>query len=163
MIITASILILLFTLTMYKSCRGSTFLFITILQTLLIISNVGAIAAVITGNEASRLAEKMQDEAELKDKFHTIVLIDNIFVVLRDAGLNETIWIFSLRYWAISFVIPWQLKMRDTPQWFITISTTLFILGLILNFVAPLGYAYYGAKINYSLTLGSEAEIEKEY
>ena len=84
-----------------------------------------------------------------------------MFITIRDAGLNEAVWVFSLRYWVISFVIPWQLKSQDTPKSFLILSTTLFVLGLILNLIAPVGYSYYGYEINNTLTLTDEVQIEK--
>ena len=29
------------------------------------------------------------------------------FVIMRDGCINEAIWLFSFRYWSISFVMPW--------------------------------------------------------
>lgn len=104
-----------------------------------------------------------EPDPELKDQFRHTVLIANIFVLMRDGGLNEAVWIFSIRYWAISFVIPWQLKSKDTPKNFLIFQSTLFIVGLILNFLAPAGYAYYGIKVNDTLTLEDLQLMEETY
>ena len=74
--------------------------------------------------------------------------VEAVMVVLRDGCLNEAICYFSLRYWAISFVIPWQLEKKEFPRWWKVIYPLTFTLGLLLNFIIPFLYGYYAFRIN---------------
>ena len=40
------------------------------------------------------------------DDFIRACTIEDIFEILKDVTLNEAIWCFAMRYWAISYVIP---------------------------------------------------------
>jgi hypothetical protein len=71
--------------------------------------------------------------------------------VIRDLCLNEAVWFFSFRYWAISFVMPWQLKGIKVPNWYKILALITFFTGVILNAVFPFLYNYYGKRLNNSL------------
>ena len=48
-------------------------------------------------------------DGDSNDPFIRACTIEVIFEMLRDVALNEAIWCFAMRYWAISYVIPRQL------------------------------------------------------
>ena len=85
---------------------------------------------------------------------------ESAFVVVRDVSLNEAIWLFSFRYWAISFAIPWQLSGKERPTWFNVVAVLLFSVGVISNFIVPVLYSYYAFKLNNALAKGEDAHSQ---
>ena len=71
--------------------------------------------------------------------------------MFRDSCMNEAIWLFSYRYWHISFVIPWKLQSLETPRWFIWLSNAIWFVGCLANLCVPVAYASLGWFLNSSL------------
>ena len=102
-------------MTLYRAIKGPAYNFIIILLTLLLVSNIGSICAstylykdlVFTQNLAEAIREGTPlSDLSVKEGVRDLE-IEAVMVVIRDGCLNEAICYFSLRYWAISFVIPW--------------------------------------------------------
>ena len=56
-IITSSCLIVIYAFSMYKACKGTSFVFIITLQVLFILSNVGALTSCILEQKSARLGQ----------------------------------------------------------------------------------------------------------
>ena len=111
--ILASILIILYLITLYKVCKGSGFAFIITLIVLLVFSNLGYIGTSTFDHKAGYLANHhyyYPDDYFDVESFINLLQTSSIFVIFRDGCMNEAIWLFSYRYWTISFVIPWQIN-----------------------------------------------------
>ena len=74
---------------------------------------------------------------------------------LSNLLLNLAIWVFSFRYWKISFVIPMQLAGKEATGVFRAVCFTIFTLGFLLNLLVPVLNSYYGFKINEGVTEGA--------
>jgi len=80
---------------------------------LLLVSNLGAIGAVILGHFADKMIDDYESgstttlDLSLLTKYFDW---ESFMACLRDLCLNEAFWFFSFRYWAISFAMPWKLK-----------------------------------------------------
>ena len=64
-IITSSCLIVIYAFSMYKACKGTSFVFIITLQVLFILSNIGAITSCILEQKANRLGQQLQSDDTL--------------------------------------------------------------------------------------------------
>ena len=109
-----SLLVCLYSMTLYKAIVGTRFIFVICLSATLMVSNLGSVCAVLTAHWADLLLAdytKGFPAATIDlEKFTTLINFETIAVVLRDGCLNEAVWIFSFRYWIISFLMPWQMK-----------------------------------------------------
>ena len=155
-IILNSLLICAYLVTLYRAVKGPAYSFIIILLTLLLVSNIGSVCTVTYNHKVSVFSESLVEaleagtplsEVSLKEGVHYLD-IEAGMVFLRDGFFNEAICFFSLRYWAISFVIPWQLERKEFPKWWKVVHPMTFTLGLLLNFLIPFMYGYYAFRIN---------------
>lgn len=65
-----------------------------------------------------------------------------VFRLLEEVCMNEAIWLFSFRYFTISFVVPWRLQEKEEPRWFSCVIFLGFALGCLANLMIPLAYIY---------------------
>ena len=86
---------------------------------------------------------------------------ESFMVCLRDVCLNESIWFFSFRYWAISFAMPWKLKQIEMPRTFKILAFSIFLIVVLLNIIFPILYAYYGFLLNTAIDSESKEEAER--
>lgn len=166
-IVTSSILIILYSLVLYRSCKGTSFTFIMTLIVLLLVSNFAAIGTVTLGHFASDLIDDYDGSTISSSDLTLLTKYFNwecVTVCVRDTCLNEAIWLFSFRYWAISFAMPWKLKNIVLPTSFKIMAFSIFLIFGLLNIIFPLLYAYYGLKLNKEINAPDEAaSIEAEF
>ena len=91
------------------------------------------------------------------ENFVNFLTMQCYFDVFRYTCMNEAFWLFSFRYFTISFVIPWQLKQVEEPRWFRWVIFLGFLLGCLANVAIPVAFTWVTFKINGSLKK-SEAE-----
>ena len=158
-----SILILAYLTTLYRTCKGKSFGFITFLIIMLILSNAGYMVNAIYDHKAAYLAGKIIDNPEdltYVDNYIKILKFQTIFILFRDVCFNEAIWLFSFRYWTISFVIPWQLRSEPVSKSYRVITFIILITGILLNFFIPFTYAYCYFRLNNSLDKSYDRIVE---
>lgn len=103
-------LVCLYSLTICKAVQGTRFVFVICLSVSLLLSNIGSVFAVLTGHWGDLLitnSQKNPDQTLDINKLTRILDWETFCWVLRDSCLNEAVWIFSFRYWIISFLMPW--------------------------------------------------------
>ena len=131
---------------------------------LLLVSNLGAIGAVTFGHFADNMIDDYVGgstttlDLSLLTKYFDW---ESFMVCLRDVCLNEAVWFFSFRYWAISFAMQWKLKQIEMPRTFKILAFSIFLIFVLLNIIFPVLYAYYGFLLNTAIDSESKEEAEK--
>ena len=74
--------------------------------------------------------------------------------------MNTAIWLFSFRYFTISFVVPWRLQQKEEPKWFPCVIGFGFFIGSLANLAIPLAYCYTDFKINGALAKPKDEATE---
>ena len=163
-IITSGLMLIPFTITLFKACKGSRYVFLYILISLFIISNIGCIGTAYYNHRVGVIEGNLKSIEDLDiDKFIRVLNAQSAFGFLRDFGCNEAFWLFSYRYFIISYIMPWRLKDLKIPVSFKIGSTAFFIIGLLANAIAPAMECYYIYRYNNAiLDMDTAVEVQAE-
>ena len=85
-----------------------------------------------------------------------LLSIQCYFDIVRYASLGEAFWLFSFRYFTISFVIPRRLKQVEEPKCFRWLIFSGFVVGCLANLAIPVAFTWVTFKLNGALKIEDE-------
>ena len=100
-VVTSAILVILFSIVLVMNSTGSKFNFVTILSSLMIVTNLAAIAVITENIQIYKIFEANLAQGSYKNTmFWVTALAISCFV--RDLTFNIAHWMFAFEYYKIS-------------------------------------------------------------
>ena len=147
--ITAWSLVLAYLYTLRAAIRGTRYKFVLVLTSMLLVSNFAAAIGAIFPFHTSKVIvnrEVTYESKESKQVAREMVAYSVLFI-FRDIFLNLPIWLFSFRYWNISYAMPVAYAKQQLSLCFKVFSFIIGLIGCAFNVIVPCVKGHYGIKI----------------
>ena len=133
-LISACVLVLLYSVVLTKVIKGSKYKFIIYILILLLISNV---ATIVYTNDCQMIFELFNNPDDNINIQPWLYL--QLFVVpIKDSCFNVAHLSFAFEYFKLARIMPYVLKQQDVPLKVITLDQCIFRFWLFLNILAPI-------------------------